>query len=100
MQRRRGGPTYWAAVLSLPRAEALAELDAFDRALESDLVSVTEIAQRLGRSVGAIHQARRRHADFPAPVASLATGPVWLWSDVERWNAIPRKLGRPARADG
>lgn len=61
------------------------------------LVSVTEIAQRLSRSVGAIHQVRRRHADFPAPIASLATGPVWAWSDVERWAAVPRRSGRPRK---
>lgn len=97
MQRRRGGPTYWAAVLSMPRAEALAELDAFDRSIEIGLVSVTEIAQRLGRSADAIHQARRRHADFPAPLVTLATGPVWAWSDVERWAAIPRPGGRPRK---
>lgn len=62
-----------------------------------DIVGVTEIAERLGRSVGAIHQARRRHADFPAPVAQLAIGPVWHWPDVERWAAIPRPTGRPRK---
>lgn len=65
--------------------------------MTSDLVSVTEIAQRLGRSVGAIHQARRRHSDFPEPLATLATGPVWEWSDVERWAAIRRPGGRPRK---
>lgn len=62
-----------------------------------DLVSVTEIAQRLGRSLGAIHQARRRHPDFPAPIVTLATGPVWAWSEIERWAAIPRPSGRPRK---
>lgn len=63
-----------------------------------DLVSVTEIAQRLGRTVGAIHQLRRRNVGFPEPLATLATGPVWAWSDVERWAAIPRPPGRPRKA--
>lgn len=65
--------------------------------MTSDLVSVTEIAQRLGRSADAIHQARRRHADFPAPLATLAVGPIWSWADVERWAAIPRPGGRPRK---
>lgn len=48
---------------------------------------------------GAIDQTRRRHADFPAPGAMLATGPAWAWSDFERSAVmIPRKLGRSPRS--
>jgi predicted nucleic acid-binding protein len=54
-----------------------------DRA--SDLVSVAEIAARAARPVNTVRSWRRRHDDFPAPVASLATGPVWMWPVVERW---------------
>lgn len=87
------GDALWALT------ERLAADEAMDSQIGHSMVSVTEIAQRLGRSVGAIHQARRRHADFPAPLATLATGPVWAWSDIERWAAIPRRSGRP-RKDG
>jgi transposase-like protein len=49
-------------------------------------VSTVEIAQRLGTAPGTVHSWRRRHADFPEPLAALA-GPIWAWSDVERWAA-------------
>ena len=51
----------------------------------SDLVSVAEIAARSARPVNTVQSWRRRHDGFPAPVASLATGPVWTWPVVERW---------------
>ena len=54
-----------------------------DRA--ADLVSVAEIATRAARPVNTVQSWRRRHDDFPPPVASLATGPVWTWPVVERW---------------
>ena len=49
------------------------------------LVSVSEIAARSGRSTNTIQSWRRRHADFPAPVAELAAGPVWTWPAVAAW---------------
>lgn len=56
-----------------------------------DLVSVAEVAARAGRSTNTIQSWRRRHPDFPSPVAQLATGPVWLWPSVRRWiEAKPR----------
>ena len=63
----------------------------------ADLVSVTEIAARADRPVNTVQSWRRRHSDFPAPVASLATGPVWTWPVVERWinsRAAPRRGAR------
>jgi len=62
--------------------------------IPSDLVSVAEIAVRSARPVNTVQSWRRRHDDFPAPVASLATGPVWTWPVVERWindRAAPRR---------
>jgi len=86
------------------RAEAWAALDErivmdarMDAQVKASMVSVTEIAQRAGTTPGTVHQWRHRHDTFPAPVTVLATGPVWWWEDVERWLAIPRKAGRPAR---
>lgn len=78
---------------------ALTERLAADEAMDSqvDMVDVTAIARRTGRTVGAVHQLRRRNADFPAPIVTLATGPVWAWSVVERWAAIPRPTGRPRK---
>ena len=62
-----------------------------------DLVSVAEIAARSARPVNTVQSWRRRHNDFPAPVASLATGPVWTWPAVERWindRAAPSRGAR------
>jgi predicted DNA-binding transcriptional regulator AlpA len=57
-----------------------------------ELVGTAEIAQRLGvRRLQVVHDWRRRHSDFPKPVARLSRVMVWAWSDVERWA---RETGR------
>lgn len=61
----------------------------------AQLVSVAEIAARAGRPVNTIQSWRRRHRDFPAPVASLAAGPVWTWPSIEQW--IGERATRGAR---
>lgn len=51
-----------------------------------DLVGTHEIAERFGLAhVETVHNWRRRYEGFPAPVARLRAGYVWLWWDVERW---------------
>lgn len=52
----------------------------------TDLVGAHEIAQRLGVArPQVIHEWRRRHQDFPEPIAALKTALIWDWSDVEVW---------------
>jgi predicted DNA-binding transcriptional regulator AlpA len=66
-------------------------------ALVPPFVGVPEIAQRLGVTVRTVHRWRRR-VDFPAPLERLASGAVWDWPDVERWDREVRptvKAGRP-----
>lgn len=61
-----------------------------------ELVSVSEIASRARRPISTVQSWRRRHRDFPRPVASLAAGPVWRWPNVERWisgRSTPRRRG-------
>jgi len=53
----------------------------------ADLVSVSEIAARTGRSVHTIQSWRRRYRDFPRPLVQLAAGPVWAWPAVSEWIA-------------
>ena len=53
----------------------------------ADLVSVSEIAARAGRSVHTIQSWRRRYRDFPKPLVQLAAGPVWAWPAVGAWIA-------------
>jgi hypothetical protein len=59
------------------------------------LAGVTEVAHLLGISRQRLHTLRARD-DFPAPVATLAAGPVWRRGDLttfaEGWQ---RKPGRP-----
>jgi predicted DNA-binding transcriptional regulator AlpA len=57
-----------------------------------DLVDATEIARRLNvKRPQVVHDWRRRHEDFPEPVAFLGNAHVWLWPDVEKWA---RSTGR------
>jgi hypothetical protein len=57
-----------------------------------DLVGAAEIAERLGlRGRQAVSDWRRRHPDFPKPVAELKQAMVWNWPDVEAWA---RETGR------
>lgn len=54
----------------------------------TDLVGAAEIAARLGLAhPQSVHTLRRRHPDFPEPVAVLKQAMVWSWSDVEQWAA-------------
>lgn len=56
------------------------------------LVGAAEIAARLGvRRPQVVHDWRRRHSEFPKPVAELHAALVWYWPDVERWA---RRSGR------
>jgi predicted nucleic acid-binding protein len=59
-----------------------------------ELVSVAEVAARAGRSTNTIQSWRRRHPDFPTPVAQLATGPVWAWPPVADWIAARPRARR------
>ena len=57
------------------------------------LVGAHEIAERLGLShAQSVHTLRRRHADFPEPVATLKTALIWDWRDVKRWAKQTRRL--------
>lgn len=60
-----------------------------------DLVGVPEIAERAEVKVPTVHSWRARHADFPTPIRTLGMGPVWSWTQVERWVARRRGPGRP-----
>ncbi|MBB2940637.1 putative DNA-binding transcriptional regulator AlpA [Actinoplanes lutulentus] len=58
----------------------------------SVLMGAHEIRVRLGGiSRQRVYELSSR-ADFPAPVADLAQGKVWLTSDVEEWIAVRRKV--------
>jgi hypothetical protein len=69
-------------------------------AASPDLVGVAEVATRSGHPVNTVQSWRRRHADFPRPVTTLATGPVWAWDDVEHWIASRSPARRPGLLRG
>jgi predicted DNA-binding transcriptional regulator AlpA len=60
-----------------------------------DLVGAAEIAARLGvKRTTVVHDWRRRHPDFPEPIAKLQAAYVWSWPDVESWARHTGRLGR------
>lgn len=60
------------------------------------LVGLIEIAQRAGVKRPVVTMWRKRHADFPVPVADLHIGPIFWWPLVEVWL---RASGRQSDAD-
>lgn len=59
-----------------------------------ELVGCAEIADWLGVSRQTVTNWRARWADFPAPIADLACGPIFDWRDVERWLLIEHETTR------
>ena len=60
----------------------------------TDLVGAVEIAQRCGVArPQVVHDWRRRHPDFPEPLATISRVHLWHWPDVEKWA---RATGRIA----
>ena len=64
------------------------------RKLDIDqLVGAVEIAERLGVArPGVVHDWRRRHSDFPAPVTVISRVGIWYWPEVERWARASGRL--------
>ena len=66
------------------------------RKVEVDqLVGAAEIAERLSLALPqTVHDWRRRHSDFPPPVAVLRMGMVWNWPDVAAWATQTGRMTR------
>jgi len=47
--------------------------------------AVIEASVESEAKVQVVHEWRRRHADFPEPVATLKTALIWDWREVLRW---------------
>lgn len=64
------------------------------RKLDVDLlVGTAEIADRLGVArPQVVHDWRRRHADFPQPVAVVSRVGLWYWPEIERWARATGRL--------
>ena len=58
-----------------------------------DLVGAHEIAQRLGVArPQVIHEWRRRHRDFPEPIAALKIALIWDWVEIAKWARSSGRL--------
>ena len=80
-----GRPAVARSMHGRPRISETPAAYATDREVAADVVSVSEIAIRAGRPINTIQSWRRRHRDFPTPMAQLAAGPVWTWAPVRDW---------------
>lgn len=59
----------------------------------ADLVGAHEIAERLDVSRSqVVHVWRKRHDDFPEPIATLRSALIWDWSEVEAWAKASGRL--------
>jgi hypothetical protein len=58
-----------------------------------DLVGVSEAAEVLGISRSALAARRKAHPTFPAPVAQLGCGPIWLRWQIQAYAAEEKRLG-------
>jgi hypothetical protein len=75
-------------------------------AVEDELVSMADIAERAGRSrqsVSLLVSGRRGPGGFPHPVAGNARSPLWHWDEVTAWfqatrGAQPSEHRTPALA--
>ena len=81
-------------------AETMADLDR--RIQESnapEIVGVSELAELLGVTRQRASELARSR-DFPLPIATLASGPVWRKSSVARFvEHWPRRPGRPKKVE-
>jgi hypothetical protein len=46
-----------------------------------------------------VHTIRKRHPDFPGPVATLKTALIWDWCDVERWAKMTNRILQSSNRD-
>jgi predicted DNA-binding transcriptional regulator AlpA len=61
---------------------------------DCDLVGISEVAEMLGGVTRQrADQLTRRGRDFPAPIAELRAGRIWVRADVQAWIGKARRQG-------
>lgn len=56
------------------------------------LVGLTEISDKAEVSRSAVGNWVTRYEDFPEPVVTLASGPVFYWPEVKKWLRETRRI--------
>ena len=82
----RGGHSFLDAVLDA--IEEIIALGIEPLAVEDELVSMSDIAERTGRSrqsVSMLVGGQRGPGGFPRPVAGNVRSPLWHWADIASW---------------
>ena len=93
--RLRRLPTYgWAIETDRGEVRAIKRDDGMLLPVLDELVGTREAAQSVGLQRSNFVRDWASRADFPAPVAELSSGRVWLASDVARY-AASRRVSRP-----
>ena len=63
---------------------------------QSELVGIAELAELFGVSRQAASNWRVRHENFPSPIATLKSGPVWDMADIGVWaNELGMEVKTP-----
>jgi predicted DNA-binding transcriptional regulator AlpA len=82
----REAPSFLDAVLDV--IEGVIALGFEPLAVEDELVSMADIAERTGRSrqsVSMLVSGQRGQGHFPHPVAGNVRSPLWYWADIASW---------------
>jgi hypothetical protein len=59
----------------------------------NDLVGAAEIAERqVVKRPQIVPEYKRRHRDFPPPIATLKTSLICNWRDFERWEIVTKRF--------
>ncbi|MGG4447659.1 helix-turn-helix transcriptional regulator [Brevibacillus porteri] len=63
-----------------------------------DIMGLAEVSAMTGKSKQYIKIYLERE-QFPEPVKTLASGPLWLRGQIQTWMDTPRPRGRRKKAD-
>ncbi len=83
---QREAPSFLDAALDA--IEEVIALGLEPLAVEDELVSMADIAERMGRSrqsVSMLVNGKRGPGGFPRPVAGNVRSPLWHWADIASW---------------
>ena|SRR6266446_5626843 len=86
--------------IELLHASARLDVDALETGTREIIVGVKEAAEMLGVEKSNFVRDYANKPDFPAPVAELASGRVWLRSAIEQYVQAKKKPGTKRLRDG